>query len=255
MLRMNTPLSIPRSNHVASPAAFFVNRKGEINTILNILMGGESSPSPEKICVIRGNSGTGKTELCCAVAHQLLQEYSDAQIYLKLREDESAEISLYRILETIIHIFDPLAQISDDLDLLYAHYLSVLNGKRVLIILDDLPSGYDLHWLTPPSSCALLITTKENSETPVVCSIALNGLSQENSERLLVSICPRIGKFAVALSGLCQNLPVNLCLVAGYLNRNSEIGIEDFVLELDRALRTINESGKRYCRKASQLYR
>jgi 3-dehydroquinate synthase len=77
-----------------------------------------------------------------------------------------------------------------------------------------------------------LITTKENSETPVVCPIALNGLSQEDSERLLVSICPRIGKFAVSLSGLCQNLPVNLCLVAGYLNRNSEIGIEDFALEL-----------------------
>jgi Cdc6-like AAA superfamily ATPase len=140
MLRMNTPLSIPKSNHVASPAAFFVNRKDEINTIVNILRGGESSPATEKRCVIRGNSGTGKTELCCAVAHQLLQEYSDAQIYLNLRDDESTDISLYKTFEAITHIFDPLAQISDDMDLLYDQYFSVLNGKKVLIILDDLPS-------------------------------------------------------------------------------------------------------------------
>ena len=233
MLRINTPLSIPKSNRVGSPVLFFVNREDEIDIIVNILKGGETSPASEKRCVIYGISGIGKTELCRAVAHQLLQEYSDAQIYLKLRDNDSADISLYKILETIIHIFDPFAQFSEDLYLLYGHYLSLLNGRRVLIILDDLPSGHNLHLLTPPSSCALLITTNENLEIPDVYSISLSSLSQENSEHLLVSICPRIGKFAATLSSLCQNLPVNLCLVAGYLNRNSEIRIQDFILELE----------------------
>ncbi len=204
-------------------------------------MGRESSPTSEKRCVIRGKSGTGKTELCRAVAHQLVAEYPDGQIYIKAREHESADTSLYRILETVIHIFDPFAQISDDLDPLYGYYLSVLNGKRVFIILDDLAFGHNLHLLTPPSSCALLITTNENSEIPDVYSISLSGLSQENSEHLLVSICPRIGQYAATLSSLCQNLPLNLCLVASYMNRDLEIRIADFILELEEYVeRSIN---------------
>lgn len=233
MLRMNTPLSIPKSNRIASPVVFFVNREEEIDTVVNTLKGGNASPTSKKRCVIRGDSGTGKTELCRVIAHQLFQEYSDAQIYLKVKDGDSADISLYKILETTIHIFDPFAQISDDLDLLYAHYLSLLNEKRVLIVLDDLPSSHNLHLLTPPSSCALLITTNENLEIPDLFSIYLSGLSQENSEHLLVSACPRIGEFAATLSGFCQNLPLNLRLVAGYLNCNSEIRVEDFILELE----------------------
>ncbi len=160
---------------------------------------------------------------------------------LKQKSTNSADTSLYKILETIIHIFDPFAHISDDLDLLYRDYLSVLNGKRVLIILDDLPSGHIFKFLNPPLSCGLLIATHENLEIPDVYSISLSALSQENSERLLVFICPRIGRFAATLSSLCQNLPLNLCLIAGYVNRNSEIRIEEFIVELEEYFkRSIN---------------
>ncbi|HEY7534932.1 MAG TPA: hypothetical protein VH878_03195, partial [Thermodesulfobacteriota bacterium] len=209
MLRTTTTLSIPRCNRVASPVSFFVNREDEINAIVNILKQNGSSSDPEKRCVIRGNIGTGKTELCYAAAYRLLQEYPDAQIYLKVQENDSTDISLFKILETVIHIFDPFAQISADLNLLYNHYFSVLTGKKVLIILDDLPSGHNLHLLTPPSSCALLIATKENLEIPDIYSIFLSGLPQEVSEHLLVSICPQIGHFAATLASLCQNLPLN----------------------------------------------
>src|SRR5512134_2955165 len=103
MLRTNTPLSIPRCNRVASPLSFFVNREDEINAIVNILKRNDSSAELEQICAIRGNTGTGKTELCYAAAYRLLQEYPDAQIYLKAQENDSADISLFKILETVIH--------------------------------------------------------------------------------------------------------------------------------------------------------
>jgi len=70
-------------------------------------------------------------------------------------------------------------------------------------------------------------------EIPDIHSIFLSGLAQENSEHLLVSICPQIGQFAATLASLCQNLPLNLYLVAGYLNRNSDVRAEDFILELE----------------------
>ncbi len=88
MSRVNSPISIPKSNRVAAPAVFFANRNDEINTVVNVLTGGVSGSTPEKRCVIRGNSGIGKTELCRAVAHQLVPEYPDAQIYIKAKEHE-----------------------------------------------------------------------------------------------------------------------------------------------------------------------
>jgi hypothetical protein len=78
-----------------------------------------------------------------------------------------------------------------------------------------------------------LITTTESLKIPDVYSISLSGFSQEDSEQLLVSVCPQIDKFAATLSNLCQNLPLNLCLVAGYL-KNSEIQVEDFISELEK---------------------
>lgn len=234
MLHTNTPLSIPRSNRVLTPVSSFVNREDEVNTIANILKGAGSTSTSEKKCVIYGSLGIGKTELGRAVAHQLQQEFPDAQIYIKLNDQDSAHLSVFKTLETVIHIFDPGALLSENLDLLYDRYLSLLNGKNVLIILDDLRYSQNFHLLVPPSSCALLVTTLENLEIPDVHSISLSGLSQRDAEQLLVIICPRIGELAASLARSCQNLPLALSLVGGYLNRNAEIPVEEFVFQLER---------------------
>ncbi len=244
MLRTNTSLSIPRPNRVLKPVASFVGREDELNTIVNILTGVRYGPGAEKRCMIRGSMGVGKTELCHAVAHRLLQEYPDAQIYIKLNDHDSATLALFKVLETIIHIFDPGAQISEDLDLLYNRYLSVLNGKQVLIILDDLRYSQNFHLLIPPSSCALLINTSENLEISDVPFISLSGLSQEDSEQLLISICTGIGKFAATLARSCQNLPLSLSMVAGYLNRNPEMKVEDFILEVAKHVEQSTDPNK-----------
>ncbi len=171
------------------------------------------------------------------MANQLRDEFSDAQIYVKVDENDPVDISLYKILEIIIHIFDPFAQISDDLIILYNHYCSVLDGKKVLIILDDLHYIDNLDLLTPPPSCALLITTKEELEIPNAYSITLAKLSQENSEQFLIKYCPRVGEYATPLSNICQNLPINLSLVAGILNHKSEIKIDRFIFELEKHIK------------------
>src|SRR6266540_3093928 len=241
MLRTNTTLSIPRSNRILTPVLSFVNREDEINTIVNILKGDRSSTTTEKKrCMIRGSLGVGKTELGRAVAHQLQQEFPDAQIYIKLSDQDSVHLSLFKTLETVIHIFDPGALLSEDLDFLYDRYLSVLNGKQVLIILDDLRYSQNFHLLVPPSSCALLMTTRENLEIPDVHSIFLSGLSQEDAEQLLVSICLRIGESASNLARSCQNLPLGLSLVGGYLNRNAEVEVEDFIFQLAKYIEQSN---------------
>ena len=64
-------------------------------------------------------------------------------------------------------------------------------------------------------------------------SITLSALSQENSENLLLNICPRINNNATRLSRICRYNPLNLCLIAGYLNYASSIKVDDFIFELE----------------------
>lgn len=238
---MNSLLAIPKSNHVASPLKFFIDREDEISIVVDNLRGMEADPLSEKICVIHGEPGTGKTELCSAVAHQLRHEFSDAQIYIKMIENDTDKVSLYNILEVVIHIIDPHAQISDDLNALYRQYYSVLDEKKVLIILDDFQSQKYVDLLTLPSSCALLITTHEKMEIVNARSISLSGLSQENSDYLLKKICHRIDKYASTLSEICDYLPLNLCLVASYLDCHPAIELDNFVPELEKYIKRPTE--------------
>ena len=238
---MNAPITIPKPNHVVSPAMFYVNRDDEIHTLVSILDGNHENPAVEKICFVRGKSGIGKTELCLKAAYQLSHDFPDGQLYLKLEENDSPELSIFNIFETIIHIFDPYAQISDELLVLQEQCTSILEGKKALIILDDLRSDAYLDLLALPSSCGLLIATNENVKTSNWPSINLVGLSQENSERLLLEICYRIGKYAARLANICQAIPLNLCLVAGYLNGVPTIKVDGFINDLEKHLQLSEE--------------
>jgi len=230
---MSNTIAVPKSNRVLSPVKFFVNRDDEVNTLVSILNGDNENPAAGKKCIVNGKTGVGKTELCRNVAYQLSQVFSDAQIYLKLPDDDSSELSIFTVLETIIHIFDPYAQISDDLLVLHEQCSEILEEKKVLIILDDLQFDNYLDLLALPSSCGLLATTNKDLETTNWHSIKLDGLSQENSERLLLEICYRIGKHATRLANICQAVPLSLCLVAGYLNSTLTVKVDDFINDLE----------------------
>ena len=226
-------LTIPKPNRVLSPVKYFINRNDEIKILVDTLKGVEDNIAPEKICVVRGNPGTGKTEICLEVVHRLSQEYSDAQIYLKLDEKDSHDISIFTIFETIIHIIDPYAQIPSDLNALQNQYSTILEGKKVLIVLDDLQIEEHIETLIPPSSCALLVTTDKSTKIENVHSISLDELSQENSEILLLKSCSRIDNNVERLAIICQNNPLNLCLVSGCLNYDPTINVDDFIVELE----------------------
>ncbi|HUH95979.1 MAG TPA: hypothetical protein VLZ89_01380, partial [Anaerolineales bacterium] len=153
---------------------------------------------------------------------------------------------MFRIIETVVHIFEPYAPVSDELQALTDQYVSVLDGRRVLIILDGLRSGEFLDILARPTSCGLLIAANERSENLSGESLTLGRLSQQASEELVVRICPRAGAHAAGLATICQNVPLSLCLMAGYLKCNSAIEIDDFVNDFGQSLkRAAGQPGRR----------
>jgi hypothetical protein len=220
---MDIPFSIPNPNSLPSPMDVFIDREHEVNLILDFLKQNRQNHSSGNVCVIHGLQGIGKTELCYVAADRLRQEYFDAQVYINI--DKTDIGLLYKVFEILIHIFNPLARLSDDLAILHIQYLSELEGKKVLIVLDELQSNDNLTLLAPPPSSTLLITAKRPLEIPNALSLQLVGLSQENSEKLLKNICPRIGKYASDMSRVCRNNPLYLRLIASLLTVKTDLEV------------------------------
>ena len=104
---------------------FYILRDDETSAIVNALKIDQGNPVSGKRCFIQGSQGMGKTDLCRAVSFRLSDEFSDGQIYLKIEESDLEHVSLFKIFESIVHIFDPYAHISDDLETSSNEYKTV----------------------------------------------------------------------------------------------------------------------------------
>jgi tetratricopeptide (TPR) repeat protein len=99
--------------------------------------------------------GLGKTTLAVRVAHRLTERYPDGQIVVDMGATSGA-LSPAQALARVIHAFEPLMQLPDAVTGLRPIYLSVLRGKRVLLLLDDALDGDQVAPLVPPEDCALV---------------------------------------------------------------------------------------------------
>ena len=182
---MSMPVSIPTPNRLPAPVEFFLGRENEVDSIVEYLRNDRENPASGKVYVIHGSEGTGKTELSRVAAQRVQSEYADARIYLKTEPADRGDAPLYNLFELIIHIFEPLAHLSDDLEILHNQYLTALKGNKVLIVLDDLQNNENLKLLIPPAD-GITVTVRSNNTVSGFASkykvssqkiIAANGMS------------------------------------------------------------------------------
>ncbi|MFB6941800.1 BTAD domain-containing putative transcriptional regulator [Streptomyces sp. NPDC060286] len=114
------------------------------------------------VSALSGIAGVGKTTLAVHVAHRARPEFPDGQLYVDLQgprargaEPETVLGSFLRALGT------PDAAIPDSLEDRAALYRSVLNGRRVLVLLDNARDAAQVRPLLPGTEgCAALITSR-----------------------------------------------------------------------------------------------
>lgn len=182
----------------------------------------------EGLVAITGPPGVGKTALAVRLAHRLRERYFDGQLYVNLRAFASGPpVTPEQALGGFLRALGvPQAAIPASLDAQVGLYREKLDGKRVLVVLDNAVEDV-IELLAPDRPGCLAIVTSRHD---LPGQLRLDVLADDAAHDLLVSM--RVGGTAeerAELVRLCAQLPLALRIAGANVAHGH---IEDYLDEL-----------------------
>ena len=208
-------------------APHFVNRVHELAAMTRLLAQPSSDGSTILINAIYGTAGIGKTALAVQWAHSVHHQFPDGQLYVNLRGFDPAGMPLAPAdaLQLLLEgLSVPPDQVPVSADGRAALYRSLLNGRRILVVLDNVAETAQVELLLPGNTpCAALITSRNRLDGLTVhhgaSRVQLGLLASAESQELMAR---HIGADRLAaepdacaeLIRRCGHLPLALAIVA-----------------------------------------
>jgi|WetSurMetagenome_2_1015567.scaffolds.fasta_scaffold02503_8 tetratricopeptide (TPR) repeat protein/nucleoside phosphorylase len=219
--------SDPIPQQLRQPPDCFKGREKEISDILTNFGKG---------AIITGMAGIGKTALALILAERLKNRFPDGQLYIDLLGTRTEHLSPSQAMAHVIHSYRPADRLPDDFSQLKSLYRSVLADKHALLLLDNAADRDQLEDLLPPSSCAVLITSRNRFTLPDlkpgIIEKNISILKSDEACELLLAIAERIGDQADELAELCGYLPLALRNAASVLAERIDIGVANYIRSL-----------------------
>jgi len=202
----------PGPAQLPADVAAFTGRSQELAELSRL-----AAHSPDMvISVVSGTAGAGKTALAIRWARRVAREYPDGQLYVNLRGYDPGQP---------VPPGDALAGFlrAPGLPAPAATYRSLLDGRRVLVLLDNASSVEQVRPLLPGSSTCLVVVTSRDSLAGLV---ARHGARRLDLDRLPLAdavgllrtlIGDRVDaepRAAAELAGQCARLPLALRVAA-----------------------------------------
>jgi tetratricopeptide (TPR) repeat protein len=142
-------------------------RDEQVETLGRLLAGGpgtadDGQPRAVVVSSLAGQGGVGKTALAVHVAHQVKGQFPDGQLYLNLGGMSGQPADPAEVLDWLLRALGVDGSvIPDGLAERAALYRMRLDGRRVLVVLDDAASESQVRPLLPGSpTCAVLVTSR-----------------------------------------------------------------------------------------------
>jgi DNA-binding SARP family transcriptional activator len=214
---------VPRQLPLDVPA--FVGRAAELAK-LDALLAGPGDPAATTVSVLSGTAGIGKTALAAHWARQVADHFPDGQLWANLRgHDPRAAVPSGPVLERFLRALGVRdVDLPRDLDEQAALYRSLMDGRRMLLLLDNAGSAEQVRPLLPGAPGShVLITCRARLAGLVAAEgarpLTLDVLTPEESRRLLAA---RLGAHRLAaepdavaeMIRLCAGVPLALTRAA-----------------------------------------
>ncbi|MGC9515399.1 ATP-binding protein, partial [Methanocrinis sp.] len=210
---------------------------GRDEDITEILSGFEGGAV---IAGLRGMGGVGKTALALVLVERLAESYPDGQIFVDLKgtdknHTDKNPLTSAEAMAQVVRAYDPDFKIPQNEGELERIYISILHGKRSLLLLDNAASREQVEPLLPPKGCALLVTSRNKFALPGLAEKDLDVLPLDDARKLLLEICERIGDHAEELAKLCGCLPIALRNAASPLREKPNLIVANYIKKLGDA--------------------
>ena len=142
----------------------FVGRVKELAELSRLLDDRNNRSPAVVVSTICGSPGIGKTELAVQWAHTVQGRFPGGTLYINLRgHDHESPVTAENALDGFLRKLDvPTEAIPTELDALVARYRSVLNKRRMLVLLDNAASVNQVRPLLPASPGCMAIITSRN---------------------------------------------------------------------------------------------
>jgi len=224
----SSDVATPTQLHeIPRPPADFTGREDELKELLTeIEVGGVT------ISGLQGMGGIGKTALALKLVELLKPRYPDAQFFLDLKGASAQALTVAEALAHVVRAYHPTAKLPESESELRGLYLSVLDGQRALLLMDNAANAAQVEPLIPPAGCLLLVTSRQHFTVPGLAAKDLDTLSAADARDLLLTIAPRIETQADEIAELCGYLPLALRLAATAIVKYRNLPTADYVRRL-----------------------
>jgi tetratricopeptide (TPR) repeat protein len=253
LLPAASPTSASRLFQLPAVLADFAGRQKHIADIAGHLRGNAGRTGQS---LLHGMGGIGKSSLAVRVAHEVRDQFPDAQLFLDLRGTadgaRATPLSPTEAMARVIHAFHPEAiRLPEDQQELEGYYRSVLAGKRALIVLDNAKSEDQVRpLLSAPPSVGFLVTSRTALALDGGIAVQVEMLSVDEAFGLLRRIVGEKGSKTELnrIVLLCGYLPLAIRVAGDFLRLKDDWSVSRYIAALNeerlRWLRIGNDSSK-----------
>ncbi|MFG3021779.1 BTAD domain-containing putative transcriptional regulator [Streptomyces sp. NPDC048254] len=155
-----TPAVPVRPAQLPATVPDFTGRSAFVAELSEVLASAEGRVMA--VSALAGIGGVGKTTLAVHVAHHARSGFPDGQLYVDLQGTGAQAADPETVLGSFLRALGtPGSAIPDSLDDRAALYRSVLDGRRVLVLLDNAKDAAQVRPLLPGTEgCAALVTSR-----------------------------------------------------------------------------------------------
>jgi len=164
--------SAPAPAQVPPEAAGFAGREAELHQLHAMLpAAGAPAPAQPPVAIITGTAGVGKTTMAIRFVRQVAPRFPDGQLYVNLRgfDASGSPVEPETALRGFFEAFGvPPRQVPGSVEAQTGLFRSLVEGKRMLLLLDNARSTEQVRPLLPGSPGCMVVITSRSQLTGLI---------------------------------------------------------------------------------------